>query len=94
MARAKPAIIAYDVVCNKRRKKVQRMLRQWRLQGQYSLIECCLTIREAEDLLAGVTQLMNEREDKLLLAWLDSRIPVAGLGKAVIGLSNKPRLWN
>lgn len=34
-----PAVIAYDIACDKRRRQVARCLKAWRLDGQYSLIE-------------------------------------------------------
>ena len=69
----KAAIIAYDISCNKRRGRVFRCLQSWSLDGQYSLFECQLTQREAEELFIQLTNLIDEGQDTLLLAWLDKR---------------------
>jgi len=68
----KPAVIAYDIVCDKRRRQVARCLKQWRLDGQYSLIECRLTQAEANELFLELVALLDETEDALLLAWMDN----------------------
>ena len=64
-------LIAYDIVSDKRRNRVHRCLKQWGLAAQYSVFECQLSHKEAEALFLQLTRLLNEREDKLLLAWLD-----------------------
>lgn len=70
MAR-KPAVIAYDIVSNKRRRRVARCLRTWRLDGQYSLFECRLTAAEADELFMQLVELIDAEEDALMLAWMD-----------------------
>lgn len=77
----KAAIIAYDISCNKRRSKVFRCLKSWSLDSQYSLFECHLTQREAEELFIQLSDLISEDEDTLLLAWLDKRHKVRLLTK-------------
>jgi CRISPR-associated protein Cas2 len=67
----KPAVIAYDIVCDKRRRRVARCLRTWRLDGQYSLIECRLTEPEARELFIQLVALIDPDQDALLLAWMD-----------------------
>lgn len=69
----KPAVIAYDISCNKRRRKVYRCLLAWQLDCQYSVFECLLTEREAEELFIQLTALIDEEEDSLLLAWLSQK---------------------
>ena len=69
----KPAIIAYDIVSDRRRRRVQRCLETWRLDGQYSVFECRLDWREAEELFLQLTALIDTDSDRLLLAWLDGR---------------------
>lgn len=64
-------VIAYDIVSDKRRRQVFRCLQGWKLDSQYSLFECQLAQREAEELFLQLTGLINEDEDTLLLAWLD-----------------------
>lgn len=77
----KAAIIAYDIACNKRRRKVFRCLKSWSLDSQYSLFECQLTWREAEELFIQLSNLIHEDEDTLLLAWLDKRHKIRLLTK-------------
>jgi len=69
----KPAVIAYDISCDRRRRQVFRCLQSWSLDAQYSLFECDLTYNEAEELFIQLSQLINEEEDTLMLAWLDQR---------------------
>lgn len=64
-------VIAYDISSNKRRRRVFRCLQAWQLDSQYSLFECLLTQREAEELFLQLTDMIDESEDSLLLAWLD-----------------------
>jgi len=71
MAR-KAAVIAYDIVSDKRRRQVARCLRTWRLDGQYSLFECRLTAAEADELFMQLVELIDTEEDALLLAWMDA----------------------
>lgn len=70
------AIIAYDIVTNQRRRQVHRCLKQWGLSAQYSLFECQLGSREAEELFLQLSALIDEKTDSLMLAWMDkSRKP-------------------
>ena len=78
----KAAIIAYDIASNKRRRRVFRCLKAWSLDSQYSLFECKLTRREAEELFIQLSDLIDEDEDTLLLAWLDKRHKVRLLTKS------------
>lgn len=68
--RRNPAVIAYDISCNKRRRRVYRCLLAWQLDCQYSVFECNLTQKEAEELFIQLTNLIDETKDSLLLAWL------------------------
>jgi CRISPR-associated protein Cas2 len=72
MAR-KAAVIAYDIRCDKRRRRVARCLKQWRLDGQYSVFECRLTEPEARELFLQLIEQIEPTEDALLLAWIDPR---------------------
>jgi CRISPR-associated protein Cas2 len=71
--RRTPAVIAYDISCNKRRRKVYRCLLAWQLDCQYSVFECNLTEFEAEELFIQLTKIIDETEDSLLLAWLSNK---------------------
>ena len=71
--RRKPAIIAYDIVSDKRRRRVFRCLQSWSLDAQYSVFECDLSWREAEELFIQLSDLIDPDEDTLMLAWLDKK---------------------
>lgn len=75
----KPAIIAYDIQSGKKRRQLFRVLKQWKLDAQYSVFECKLTHAEAEELFLQLTDLMNPDTDSLLLAWLDRKRESRGL---------------
>lgn len=77
-----PAVIAYDIACDKRRRQVARCLKAWRLDGQYSLIETRLTEAEAAELFLQLTGLLDGKVDALLLAWLDNTRPAAPITRA------------
>ncbi len=65
------AIIAYDIGCNRRRRRVHRCLERWRLAGQRSLCECRLNRREAEELFLQLMEHIDQDTDRLVLAWVD-----------------------
>lgn len=75
MAR-RPAVIAYDISCQKRAYRVRRLLSAHRLNGQKSVAECWLTQREAQELFLLLTPHIHPETDRLALAWLDKRRPV------------------
>lgn len=84
--RRKAAVIAYDISCNKRRRQVFRCLQAWSLDSQYSLFECLLSQKEAEELFIQLTDLIDSETDTLLLAWIDnSRKPHALSNNTEIG---------
>ncbi len=66
------AIIAYDIVDNKKRRKVFRCLQSWKLSSQYSVFECQLNKKQAEELLLQLCDMIDEKKDKLLFIWLDT----------------------
>ena len=67
----RPVVIAYDIISDKRRRRLFRCLQAWKLDSQYSLFECRLSQKEAEELFIQLTHLLDSEEDALLLAWLD-----------------------
>jgi len=67
------AVIAYDIVCDRRRKRARRCLRTWSLDGQYSLFECELSHTEATELFLQLGDIIDLDEDRLLLGWLDRK---------------------
>lgn len=68
-----PAVIAYDIVSNRRRRQARRCLKTWSLDGQYSLFECELSVPEATELFLQLGEIIDPDEDKLLLGWLDAK---------------------
>ena len=82
----KPAIVAYDIVSNKRRRQLFRCLRTWKLDAQYSVFECRLSEAEAQELFLQLTDFMDLNEDQLLFTWIDNhREAVAVTRNATIG---------
>ena len=75
-------IIAYDIKSNKRRKKAFKCLLSWKLDSQYSVFECLLTAREAEELFLILADIINDDTDKLMLTWLDKKREPSALTKA------------
>ncbi|HRQ65971.1 MAG TPA: CRISPR-associated endonuclease Cas2 [Xanthomonadaceae bacterium] len=67
------AVIAYDIANNRRRRAVLRVLREWRIDGQYSAHECRLARGEAHELFLQLGALIDPLSDRLLLAWTDLR---------------------
>ena len=80
--RRKPAVIAYDISSNKRRRRVRRCLMAWRLDSQYSVFECRLTIQEAEELLLQLCKEIAPEQDSLLFIWLDGHRKPRALTKS------------
>ena len=80
--RRSAAIIAYDISSNKRRRRVFRCLQDWSLDSQYSLFECLLSQKEAEELFIQLTDLIDEKTDTLLLAWVDNAREAKALTKS------------
>ena len=84
--KGKACVIAYDISCDKRRRKVFKCLKVWQLDRQYSLFECKLTQSQAEELFLQLTELIKEEEDTLMLVWLDNyRDSLAVTENTIIG---------
>jgi len=83
MKKSNPVIIAYDISQHKPRKKVLKILKEWRLDGQKSVHECCLTKRSAEELFLQITSEIDTKTDHLIMAWVEPRrkILARGIGK-------------
>ena len=69
----RPAVIAYDIQSHRARRRVLRILREWRLDGQKSVHECHLTEPEAEELFLQLVEVVDLSRDRLLFAWLAPR---------------------
>ncbi len=77
-----PIIVAYDISNNKVRSKALKIVKEWRLDGQKSVHECRLKMREAEELFLQLSEPLNLETDSLLMIWLETHRPVLhrGLG--------------
>lgn len=75
-------IIAYDIQSNKRRRKAFKCLSSWKLNSQYSVFECLLTAREAEELFLTLSHIIDDSNDKLMLTWLDKTRQATALTKS------------
>lgn len=76
-------IAAYDIKDNKRLRKALKVVRAYATGGQKSVFECFLTPSEKSTLLADITDVIDEDEDRFFLLKLDERCSVMTLGKAV-----------
>jgi len=63
-------IVAYDIESNRTRRRVQLVLREWRLDGQKSVHECRLSAPMAEELFVQLCTEIDPETDRLLLAWV------------------------
>jgi len=80
MAR-RPVVIAYDIRANARRRRVHRILQDWRMDGQKSVVETRLSAGEARELFLQLSGELHQKEDRLALVWLDSRYAPLGAGQ-------------
>lgn len=85
----RPIVIAYDIHNNKTRAQIYKILTEWRLGGQKSVHECRLKMDQAEELFLQLSELLDTKTDKLLMAWLENHRPVLYRG---IGVNNINRI--
>lgn len=58
-------VVAYDIPCDKRRKKVSDLLEGYGQRVQYSVFECQLTQAEFKELRQRLNKIVNFGEDSL-----------------------------
>lgn len=58
-------VIAYDISCNKRRKKVSDLLEGYGQRVQYSVFECCLSATKYQELRDRLQQRIRAEEDSI-----------------------------
>lgn len=75
------AIVAYDIVDDKNRRRAFRCLQSWHIASQYSLFECQLNQKQSEELLLQLCEIIDQDQDKLLFVWLDKQRPARALTK-------------
>lgn len=75
-----PVIIAYDISADQTRRRIYKILLEWRLDGQKSVHECVLSAAEAQELFIQLGQAIDPATDRLLLAWVAPRRPLFARG--------------
>ena len=58
-------VIAYDIPCDRRRKKVSDLLEGYGQRVQYSVFECVLTKKQYKELRQRMKKRINLEEDSL-----------------------------
>ena len=75
-----PVLIAYDIRADRTRRRIYKILLEWRLDGQKSVHECMLSSAEAQELFIQLGQAIDPAADRLLLAWVAPRRPLFARG--------------
>jgi CRISPR-associated protein Cas2 len=88
----RPVIVAYDITENKKRYRVLKIIKQWRLGGQKSVHECRLKLNQAEELFLQISEYLDHETDCLLMAWLEPNRPVLCRGIAESNIRNN--VWH
>ena len=73
MAKARPVVVAYDISKDSSRRRVYKILRDWRIEGQKSVHECRLTMDQAQELFIQLGRYIDPATDMLMMAWLEPR---------------------
>ena len=58
-------VVAYDVVCDKRRTRLSKLLSGFGERVNYSVFECELRERQFESLKRGILKLIDPDEDRV-----------------------------
>ncbi len=66
-------LVCYDIVNNRRRNKVSKMLEAYGLRVQKSVFECVLDEKQHENLQKRLVKLLNKREDQIRFYPLSAR---------------------
>jgi CRISPR-associated protein Cas2 len=78
-------VISYDVVEDKRRTKVLKLLKGWGTHVQYSVFECELDAAELAQVMRELRSLIDLHTDSVRLYQLDTaavrRVKVLGIGR-------------
>ena len=79
-------LVAYDIADDRRRYRIDRLLKGYGRRVQKSLFECHLKTSQLNELQSHLTHRMDERQDSILICPLcgkDSlRVRVQGRGEA------------
>ncbi|RMD71274.1 MAG: CRISPR-associated endonuclease Cas2 [Gammaproteobacteria bacterium] len=93
MYEPQPCIVAYDIASHRTRRRVLRVLREWRLDGQKSVHECRLTPIQAEELFVQLAEAIDSATDHLLLAWVQTRRRGLARGQGRVLVAGRIRLF-
>ncbi|GAB1542231.1 hypothetical protein NUACC21_49050 [Scytonema sp. NUACC21] len=58
-------LICYDIISDRRRQKIARLLQAYGLRVQQSVFECVLDEKQYENLSKRLLKLLNKREDQI-----------------------------
>ncbi|MGB3974894.1 MAG: CRISPR-associated endonuclease Cas2 [bacterium] len=65
MIREKKLIVVYDIVDDKRRRNLYKLLKSYGIRTQYSFFECLLSERQQETLKFKILDIIEPSEDKV-----------------------------
>ena len=74
-------VIAYDIIDNKRRTKLAKLLEGFGERVQYSVFEAHLTLRQWEDMIKKILPFIDEKEDLLRIYRLTGNTDIQVWGK-------------
>lgn len=78
-------IVSYDIVEDRRRTKVMKLLKGYGTRVQYSVFECDLNAQQLKKLQAGIHTLIDTNTDSVRFYLLDAiavqRISIIGIGR-------------
>jgi CRISPR-associated protein Cas2 len=81
-------VVAYDIPCNKRRKKISDLLEGYGQRVQYSVFECQLSHAKYKELCKRLRKIVRLSEDNLRFYPLSShtseQIEVWGVGIPIV----------
>lgn len=59
-------VIAYDIVCNRRRNRIVKLLKGYGRRANYSVFECRIRKKELKELKEEILAIINAKEDSVL----------------------------
>ncbi len=65
-ARRQFLIIAYDIVSNRRRYRVEKLLKGYGRRANYSVFECRISRKDLKKLKKDIAELVSTKEDSIL----------------------------
>lgn len=77
-------LISYDVRHPGRRRKIARVLDEWRYGGQRSVAECWLSLSELAQLQTALCEILKSEVDRLVILRHDDRSRDLAMGTGCI----------